>query len=102
MRTTQFIGHTDEVLNFLETCIKIKNIDTVYGMFDESIKDLYEYVDPSTNQTWEEFVQFCPWSSGPMIFLAIRNKQTGKIKGWKILKQSKYEFINYNEGTFYV
>lgn len=101
MRTTQFIGHTDEVLNFLKTCTKTKKINTAFGMFGEPVADLYEYID-ATGQMWEEFLQFCPWSSGPMLFLAIRNKQTKKIKGWKPSHTAHCEFIDSAKGTFYV
>lgn len=99
-RSTQFIGHTSEVRHFLVSCIGNKKIGEVTGMFSEHIHDLYEYIDPHGN-TWKEFEQVCPWSSGPMIFLAIRNKETGEIMGWKE-EPRDHETVDYTNGIYWV
>lgn len=86
-RSTQFIGHTKEVGDFLRSCSIIRSVGTVTGMFDEEVSTLSDWSD-SNDHVWREFIQYEPWSSGPMIFLGIKNLMTREIKGW-ITKRSR-------------
>ena len=102
MRTTQFIGHTLEVDQFLQSLESIKTKNKVYGMFGEEICSLYRYLDKNGSR-WEEFEQYCPWSSGPVIFLGIRNLDTGEIRGWKERYiEGRGEYIDYQNGEFWI
>ena len=65
-------------------------VGTVIGMFDEDVCDLYQYKDLE-GHIWEEYEQYSPWSSGPVIFLAIRNKTTGEEIGWSVVDRGKGE-----------
>lgn len=48
-----------------------------YGMFDDG-PELYKY--QLKDGTWVyEYVQACPWSSGPCIFLALRDEAGNPI-----------------------
>ena len=100
MRMTQYIGHTIPVQDFIKTCEQVKKVDTVYGMFDEEVCDLYQYKDHEGN-IWEEFEQFTPWSSGPMIFLAIKNLNTGEVKGWVENDRGTGEYVDFVAGEFF-
>ena len=100
MRTTQLIGHTDKVFNFLaKECEKLDCIDVIEGMFMEPIYGLHKYKDKDGN-IWEEFEQDCPWSSGPMIFLGIKNGDV--IKGWTLKDRSIGEYVDYEKGEYWV
>ena len=101
MRTTQLIGHTHEVETFLMLLEKMEGvaltcIGEITGMFGEKIRNLYSYTIPE-GEVWEEFIQAEPWSSGPMIFLAIKNSR-GEIKGWDD-EWIEWEY-EYRKGTF--
>ncbi len=47
------------------------------GMFDEC--PLYEYVNASVEVIYQEFIQFSPWSSGPMECHAYRRVSDGRL-----------------------
>jgi hypothetical protein len=60
------------------TCKKIHISNTnnfITGMFEEQVHELVEYVTIG-GSTVEEYIQAEPWSSGPVIFLALRFKET--------------------------
>src|SRR3990167_1852298 len=80
MRCSQFIGHTKDVQDYLNKCTNMGQQGMVKGMFDEDIYPLSVFTDKNL-QFWQEFEQYCLWSSGPMIFLGIRTPD-GIIKGW--------------------
>jgi hypothetical protein len=81
-RTVQFVGHTREVSGFLKACKAVKfQIQTICDFNEEPLYDLSVFIDAMGNH-WEEFVQFQPWSSGPMYFLAVRNIETEEVIGW--------------------
>jgi hypothetical protein len=48
-----------------------------YGMFDEL--ELYKYLTNEGEIIYREVVQFEPWSSGPMCFLAFERVSDGKL-----------------------
>lgn len=106
MRTTQIIGLTKaakELLNNYEPTRIIEKLQRIYpdghteqferevtedprkteecgsffGMFDEEYP-LRRYTMPN-GKVYEEYVQAEPWSSGPCIFLALRN-ENGPVK----------------------
>jgi len=52
-----------------------KKLKPVEGMFDEVVHVLKEY-ETYDGIKIEEYVQAQPWSSGPCIFLALRNAET--------------------------
>ena len=82
-RSTQLIGHTNAALDFITNLEEVNIIGEVIGMFGESVYTLHEYFNNKNGETYKEFIQFSPWSSGPMIFLALKNIRTGEILGWK-------------------
>ena len=47
------------------------------GMFDEF--PMYEYVNASGEVVYQEFIQFCPWSSGPMECHAYKRMSDGQL-----------------------
>jgi len=51
--------------------------DTYKGMFDEEY-DLFEY-RLKNGRIVREYVQAEPWSSGPVFFLALLDKETGEV-----------------------
>lgn len=76
MRTTQYIGLTDQALDFLRRNGKlIKDVVITTGMFDEEVSGgVWELVAPKgPNKALyaKECVQMQPWSSGPMIFTCL-------------------------------
>ncbi len=87
MRTTQFIGLTKRAQEFLaKNCILVENSENITtGMFDEPIP-LGTWQHRKTEKIYYEVVQAEPWSSGPMIFTALR-------KGDK-------DFLGFEEGNF--
>lgn len=97
-RSTQFIGHTNRVIDFLSTCERVEKIGEVTGMFDEPVADLHRYRDADGN-LWDEVVEFEPWSSGPVIFLGIRCGD--RWMGWEPVSAS-HEFVDYESGEFYM
>ena len=57
----------------LETCLCVQpSGNKIYGMFDNEY-DLMLYHNKHTGETYTEWVQASPWSSGPCIFLALRD-----------------------------
>ena len=56
--------------------IIVESYDCFYGMFDEKFS-LSRYAFPD-GEIIEEYVQETVWSSGPCIFLALRDGKTGK------------------------
>lgn len=121
MRTTQFIGLSENAYNWLKSNVYIKSVreiakeeylktlscdwhtwkkafdvaasifgyvpdipfvvdttNTVEGMFGETVHYLREYV-LIDGRIVEEYVQAEPWSSGPVIFLSLRYKDTKEI-----------------------
>lgn len=52
-----------------------EDLGPVLGMFDETVHILRKYTLQSGQQI-EEYIQAEPWSSGPVIFLALRDVQT--------------------------
>lgn len=47
------------------------------GMFDE--QPMFEYVNASGEVIYQEFIQFAPWSSGPMECHALRRVSDGRL-----------------------
>lgn len=58
--------------------VKIETSGKKYsGMFDNEYA-LMKYTFPD-GRVWEEYEQAAPWSSGPVIFLALKDTKTGTI-----------------------
>ena len=72
MRTTQYIGLTDDAKKWVEKAINKKEIKIGTGMFEEDIcglqYDMPVPEGPNTRCIAKEVIQIMPWSSGPMIF----------------------------------
>ena len=73
MRTTQFIGLNDRAVKYIEKY----STDRQYG--GDTLKDMFgnNYYECATfthknGRKFEEYLQCSPWSSGPMLFLALR------------------------------
>ncbi len=80
----------------------VTNYETVTGMFQEHVHDLRIFKDKEGN-SWEEFVQFEPWSSGPMIFLGLRRCNDHSIFiGWKESEHPTPQEFDRSSGTMYV
>ncbi len=92
-RSTQFIGLSKIAINYLNKNALREEIkvckecgtecggDFVYskgeevlGMFEEPVHKLTTYKHKNGKEI-EEYIQAEPWSSGPMIFLALRYKE---------------------------
>ena len=52
-----------------------KDLKPVEGMFDEVVHTLKEY-EMNDGTKIEEYIQAEPWSSGPCIYLALKNAET--------------------------
>lgn len=99
-RFTQYIGLNSKACKFLHDS-KAKEVGTWHmtdGIaFEEVRGKIYEILhkDPSQPcdwiETYYEFEYACPWSSGPMIFTALKNMQSGKI----LFPWSDEEIANY-------
>lgn len=75
-RCVQIVGHTNYTSGFLKTCKRTNDIVGNITDFDESsLMTLWVYIDANNNR-WEEFIQYQPWSSGPMYFLCLNNTLT--------------------------
>lgn len=76
MRTTQYIGLTDQAKDFVKNlttvndCLSDSNIKHVtFGMFDEDV-ELGAWILPNKG-ILIEYVVASPWSSGPMLFTGL-------------------------------
>ena len=97
MRTTQFVGLTSDADNWLKENVRItkrrcscpdcqhehitevveEEYDITYGMCEDSFP-LNKYQLKSGEWVYE-YVQADPWSSGPVIFLALRQENGSPI-----------------------
>jgi hypothetical protein len=119
MRETQFVGLTQAAETFIDnfatkvlqdhcrSCGQILPVEKQYeypmsqegeevlGMFEESVHKCRIFTHKVTSQRFEEYVFAEPWSSGPMIFLALRwvdTKEMIKESTWKIDETIYSEF----------
>ena len=101
MAHTQFIGHTKRAQKILDDpkMIPLKVIDVVTGLFEEPVYELQEYTDGIT--TYQEFVQMVISSSGPMIYTALKNLDTGEVIGWTTSSKCVDDEFDYNLGIVY-
>ncbi len=88
MRMTQHIGLNDRASRIVEGGEKIATYVVTRGMFDEPIVGgiwkIKQYTEEWGVQSESEYVvaeyeQCAPWSSGPMIFTALRYVNTGDV-----------------------
>ncbi len=80
MRCTQIIGLNREACEFISKhtfSYMVYEDATDQGMFDDGPM-LTEYVLQDGSKV-REFIQAVPWSSGPCIFLALKDVESGKI-----------------------
>lgn len=103
MRSTQIRGLTNEALNFLnENCIKVPvkrcpkcDYELEYGqkcevyedaswtgMFEDGPSLLKYYLKDGS--TVKEVIQAVPWSSGPCIFMCLKDKEENLFFKWPI------------------
>jgi len=115
-RSTQFIGLNFKAENFIkmnaqkisktEPCphcgqnytheeYLTKELKEVLGMFEEPVHTLLQYTTKD-GKKFEEFKQCSPWSSGPMIFLALRWSDTKEP-----IKESLWDDSTYDENRHY-
>ena len=86
MRTTQYIGLTNDALEYVKNAIRTETIPLTFGMFDEEVKGTRYHMPvpsgPNTEYWVDEIVQAEPWSSGPMIFTCLQSflkKECGQV-----------------------
>lgn len=71
-------GYKQALYDYLPKQFITNPIGVVTGMFDEEVHTLLEY--KLTDGNWvEEYIQAEPWSSGPVIFLALRDKESKRV-----------------------
>lgn len=98
-RSTQFIGLNCAGQKFITNLISIEDVSNfTFGMFGEEIP-LGVWRDKE-GKIWTEFVQDTPWSSGPMIFTALKS---GKeiVCLWELDEKLDKEF-DQEKGKYYV
>jgi hypothetical protein len=85
-RTTQYIGLNNWALKLVKDSIKQETYKMTTGMFDEPVYgSVYHMVPPKgPNKALKyiEVVQDTPWSSGPMVFTALKQvlvKESGQV-----------------------
>ena len=71
-------GYKQALLDYLPKQFITNPIGVVTGMFDEEVHTLLEYKLIDGNWV-EEYIQAEPWSSGPVIFLALREKESKRV-----------------------
>lgn len=76
MTSRLFPDNHTEHLPAKEVLVKPGVYDVYRGMFDQEY-DLLEY-RLKDGRILREFVQAEPWSSGPVFFLALKDKETGE------------------------
>lgn len=94
-RSTSFIGLNARAKRFISgyakktkesicprcgTCLGgeviTKNVGEIHGIAGEPVTNAQQYIHKKTGKRFEEYVQADPWSSGPVIFLALRWSKT--------------------------
>jgi len=99
-RSTQFIGLNMAALNFIhdnDLC-PISSNNHTFGMFGEQIP-LGVWRDKD-GKIWTEFVQDAPWSSGPMIFTALKSGEE-VVCEWELDENLGAEF-DQESGKYWV
>ena len=87
MRCTQIIGFgVNNPINLDYLNGRVYSYD---GMFDEI--PLYEYTDNANDEFYREIVQASPWSSGPMLHLAIKRISDGELFNYWKEEEIHYE-----------
>jgi hypothetical protein len=77
-RQTNYIGFTNQAYEKIIKSTKVKELETIFGMFGEPINKTYLYED-SDGKKFESFIQAEPWSSGPCTFMALRWADTKEL-----------------------
>lgn len=98
-RSTQFFGHTDANREFLETCTRLGDLDTIQGMFGEEVYVLGTYRD-AYGAEWDEVELDTPWAGGPTIFLGITSGES--FKGWREHNRDNHPYVDYNSGDYWI
>jgi len=90
MRCTQDMGFgSHSPINQEELSYLTRRQYDICGMFDEC--SLNEYLNANGEVIYREFIQFCPWSSGPMEHYAYRRVVDGKLFSyWKKNEVAEY------------
>lgn len=101
MRMTQFIGHTDKVLEALQKMTEVGSVGDVVDLGGKVIYTMKKHLDEKGN-LWREFIQYEIWSGGPMIFLGIKNEATGEVLGWDKVDRGIGEYVDPKKGEMFV
>jgi len=102
MRQVTVVGHTSEVFNFIRPFESYDTDTVIEGFLGEPICVMKVFTSDDGDE-WEEFEQYEFWESGPNIFLGIKNRRTGEIKGWKLIKDNRSHLVyDYDLGTIWV
>ena len=105
MRTTQFVGLTNRADEYVKkNSVDINhNGDTIDDMFGSPYYQCATFTHKN-GKTFEEYLQECPWSSGPMIFLALRYVGGNPIKSslWISDESAREEEYNSKTGKYWV
>lgn len=81
MRCTQWIGLSSRSRELASAAVSEDTYSHTYGMFDEELP-LTRYV-LEDGRALEEYVEHEIWSSGPMLYTALRDTTTGESFGWE-------------------
>ena len=71
-------GYKQALHDYLPKTFISNPIGVVTGIFEEEVHTLLEYKLIDGNWV-EEYIQAEPWSSGPVIFLALREKESKRV-----------------------
>lgn len=102
MRTTQFIGLTQKCREQVKELTVFSDSGWhTFGMFNEDIP-LSIYMDNKGELVAIEYVQACPWSSGPMIFTGLMTPNGPSRWNWKEDESVKEHEYDYVKGLYWV
>lgn len=114
-RSTQYIGLTQAARDF----IRDRGLRAVYSTHHETLAQRgtpqfnYDeglcgepvpygiWEDPATGARFEEKLQDCPWSSGPMFFTHLVHDQ-GTVGSWTLKDRGCGEYADEAAGEYYV
>lgn len=91
MRTTQFVGLTNDAEKFVSSLDEVESSAETFGMFQEKIPlRRWEWPGAKRQRFLQEVLQDSPWSSGPMLFTCLEviyiqdgeEQKSGTIFNW--------------------
>ncbi len=106
-RSTQYIGLNAEAIAFVSNLKKVDDpSNKTFGMFEEDVP-LGTWEGPVPGLFYKEELQASPWSSGPMLFTAIRVIKDG-VNGSLLYQWREDPFLSkgrefcFEHGTYWV